>query len=235
MTPANDTPAISLEIGALPGADGVPVLREGDALELPEGAAENADGTVTLTLSSPVALAFRASAGGVTVSETIDTLLFNRLTGAQARRFVTVGGRRGTKAAIAAATGMTEAKFALLNARIDAADQTACFAVIGELLGIGADLPERAVENADGTITLPLRPSPEGADVPETLTFRRLTGADRDAMATAKDAVLTGVARSTGMKPADADKLLNECDGADVLAAHRVVLFLSTSGRRTGR
>jgi hypothetical protein len=52
---------------------------------------------------------------------------------------------------------------------------------------------------------------------------------------TSKDALLTAVQRSTGMKLADADALLNEIDGADVLAAHRVVLFLSMNGRRTGR
>jgi hypothetical protein len=232
---ADDTPAVTLSIGAPAGAEDVPVLREGDALDLPEGAVENSDGTVTLTLSSPITLAFRAAQGAVAVSEVIETLLFNRLTGAQARRFLNLGGRRGSKAAVAAATGLTEAKYALLNAKIDAADQTACFAIIAEMLGLGVDLPEHAVENGDGTITLPLRPSPAGAELPESLMFRRLTGADRDMIAGAKDALLTGVQRSTGMKPIEIDALLNECDGADVLAAHRVVLFLSTSGRRTGR
>lgn len=231
--PGEDMPAVTLNIGALP--DEAPVLREGAPLDLPEGAVENSDGTVTLTLSSPVTLAFRTAAGAVAVSEAIETLLFNRLTGAQARRFLNLGGRRGTKGAVAASVGMTEAKFALLNARIDAADQTAAFAVVGALLDIGIELPDQAIENADGTIALPLRPAPDGAEVPESLTFRRLTGADRDAIAMAKDALLTGVQRSTGMKLADADTMLNEIDGADVLAAHRVVLFLSTSGRRTGR
>jgi hypothetical protein len=232
---SEDTPAISLNIGALPGADEIPVLREGDALDLPDGAVENSDGTITLTLSSPVTLAFRAAAAAVVQSDVIETLLFNRLTGAQARRFLILGGRRGSKAAVAASTLMTEAKFALLNARIDAADQTAAFAVIAALLDIDVDLPARATENADGTITLPLRPSPDGAEVPDSLTFRRLTGADRDAIAVAKDTLLAGVQRATGMKLAEADALLNEIDGADVLGAHRVVLFLSTSGRRTGK
>ncbi len=233
---ADDTPAMTLTIGALPGADDIPVLREGAALDdLPEGAEENPDGTVTLTLSTPVTLAFRTAIGAVAQSDQIETLLFHRLTGAQARRYFQLGGRRGSKAMIAASTGMTEAKFALLNARIDAADQNACFAVIGALLDFDAGLPSQATENLDGTITLPLRPSPEGAEVPDSLTFRRLTGADRDAIASAKDSLLTGVQRASGMKIADADALLNEIDGADVLAAHRVVLFLSTSGRRTGR
>jgi hypothetical protein len=229
-----DTPAITMTIGALP-EDDVPVLREGDALDLPDGAIENADGTVTLTLSSPVTLAFRSAIGAVAQSDRIETLLFSRLTGAQARRYFLLGGRRGSKAMVAASTGMTEAKFALLNAKIDAADQNACFAVIGALLDFDVGLPSHAKENADGGITLPLRASPEGAEVPDSLTFRRLTGADRDAIDTAKDSLLIGVQRATGMKVNEADVLLNEIDGADVLAAHRVVLFLSTSGRRTGR
>jgi hypothetical protein len=228
----NDTPAISLTIGATLDDD-VPVLREGAALDLPDGAVENPDGTVTFTLPTPVTLAFRA--GAVAQSEPIETLLFRRLTGAEGRRFLNLGGRRAFKATTAASIGMTDAKFALFNARADAADVNATAAVIGALLDIGVDLPDHARENADGTITLPLRPAPDGAEVPDSLTFRRLTGADRDMIGTSKDALLTAVQRSTGMKLADADALLNEIDGADVLAAHRVVLFLSMNGRRTGR
>jgi hypothetical protein len=230
----NDTPAITMNIGAPGGAEDVPVLREGDALDLPEGAVENPDGTVLLTLSSPVAVALSSAGGAVAVSETIETLLFKRTTGAQARRFLRLGGRAGSKSVIAACVGMNEATFARLNARADAADVTAMFGVVGALLDLGVELPDKARESADGTIVLPLRPSPEGAELPESLMFRRLTGAHLDLIARAKDSLVTGVQLSTGMKLAEVDALLNDCDGADVLAAHRVVLFLSMSGRRTG-
>lgn len=216
------------------GAADIPVLDEGfAALDLPPGCALNADGSVTVTFDRPATVRFRT--GSEEKTETHEGLTLRRLTGAQVLKAIEAK-KTGT-VALAFAAGLSPARLALLTDRADAADVTRLMNVVSELLGgLGEGLPEHAAETEDG-VTLPLRDlATDGDDgVHESLTFRRLTGGDLEAMAGAKDTLQVGIHRATGLTLKAVKGMLPVMDGADVMDAQRVIGFLSGSGRRTGR
>jgi hypothetical protein len=71
----------------------------------------------------------------------------------------------------------------------------------------------------------------------ETLTFRRLTGADMRAVNGAPEATRIPMlfARSTGIAQAMMDKLFDKLDAADIVACTQVIDGFLGSGRPTGR
>lgn len=113
----------------------------------------------------------------------------------------------------------------------------------------GSDpLPAGAVLNADGTITLTLAYPVElkwkkvgseevTTDLFETLTFRRLRGADIRKIAAAKgaDAGMVGMACSCGMTEQKFAQVFDRMDAADISAAGAVVARFLESGTKTGR
>jgi hypothetical protein len=109
-------------------------------------------------------------------------------------------------------------------------------------------LPERAVRNEDGSITLPLlypvtlkfKKASSGdvrEETLEELVMRRLTGADMRAITAASNGhmVAVGIARSARIGEAKMMALFDRMDGADANAAAQVVGFFLGSGRPTGR
>lgn len=115
----------------------------------------------------------------------------------------------------------------------------------------GADaggLPPNARALADGSVELRLlyartltyrtgQDGPVRSEQYETLTFRRLTGADLRAMqaADADSRGIVAIARSTGIREAVMRRLFDAMDAADAQAAGEVVAGFLTTGRRTGR
>jgi len=107
-------------------------------------------------------------------------------------------------------------------------------------------LPDHAVQNADGSVTLPLMYPRElqirkngkvRSDRYEELTFHRLTGADRRAIAAAREDMLevTAFARSTRLSQAVMIALFDRMDSADITYGGRVLNSFFGSGRRTGK
>lgn len=210
-----------------PAPAAVPAL----VAELPDGASVQPDGSVLLHLAYPVQLAFRAAGDAGAKAEAIDRLSFRRLTGADVGKITAAADARATMVALGCALGWTPARVALLMERIDAADMTAAAAVIAALLEPGDGLPERAREE-DGKVVLPLLVPVGGVN---EITFRRITGADLQAIARAKDMLPTALARASRIPLPEARTLFDEMDGADAIGVSRVVGFLSGTGRTTGR
>lgn len=107
-------------------------------------------------------------------------------------------------------------------------------------------VPDRAVRNADGSITLPLLYPQElqirrlgkiRTDKYDSLTFHRLNGADQRAIAAASDETQAVVAfgRSTRMSQAIMNALFDKMDGADIAAGGQVLNSFFATGRTTGR
>lgn len=211
-----------------PVSSSVALVPELPVLDLPAGAVAREDGSVELTLDYPITIAVR---GAEDKAETIEHLVLRRMTGADVRRMTEGSAKRGTALALAASAGMNAARMALIAARMDASDVNAANAVVSALLDIGEDLPERARE-VDRTVVLPLLFPVGERDV---LVFRRLTGADLQAIAGAKDVICQALARAAGMSPAEARELFDAMDGADAMGVQRVIGFLSGTGRMTGR
>jgi len=214
----------------------LPVLNE-DAppLELPDRATLLPDGTVRLDFEFPCKLEYRDTRGTVARVETFDHLVLRRLQGPDMRRILDA--KNATNAALARSAGLTPAKLALLVNAMDSADVGAAQQVINELLGGLKDgLPAHAEETAEG-YRLPLfYPATDGDGEAHTdLLFRRMTGADRIAISQAKDPLDWAFHRATRLSPKAAKGLIDDMDGADVVAAQQVIAFLSGSGRRTGR
>lgn len=204
---AGESKSVTVQLGAdgkptvIDQADDIPVLREDDAPELPSGATLNEDASITLPLLVPVVLKFKKP-GGTPQEEPYDHLSLRRLTGTDMRKVIAASGARSTALVLSAATGLSQAKVALLQDRMDAADVRAAQAVIVALLGMGDGLPKRAEHGDDGSITLPLLTPTEDGDgvLHEALAFRRLTGADLTAIAAAKDDTLpVAIHRATGL------------------------------------
>ena len=138
-------------------------------------------------------------------------------------------------------------------AEVDAVivDENAPVAVIeGDIIDEDADasdrLPDQAVLNADGTVTLTLRfartltTRKDGKTRErrfETLLFHRLTGADQRAIGAARDDMMSVVAmaQSTKISQAVMNVLFDKMDAADINAAGQVLNHFLSSGRRTGR
>lgn len=220
------------------GADDLPVLGERDAPELPDGAQWRQDGGITLTFGTPVTLTYRTASGEPAKSEEFHLLVLRRLTGADMRKVLGVGSR-SADIALALSAGLPQAKMALLTDRMDAADFRAVQDALAALLEMGEGLPARAEEQDDGSVRLALRePATDSDGVTHAeLLFHRLKGGDLVAMGNAKDreALAVGIARACGLTPKAAQGLFEAMDAADVIAAQRVIGFLSGAGRRTGR
>jgi hypothetical protein len=204
---------------------------DGSDMELPTGAVLDPHGSVTLTLDYPISL--RGPSG----EEQIEHLTMCRLTGVDMRKVLDA--KDSTKVMLGRAVGFTPARLALLYARADASDMAAATKVVAEMVGFGEGLPDNAEKNEDGTIALPLHMpvAPDGGDLVETLLFRRLTGADLDALkrTTGVQTLLTLLARSLRRTPKEMGELFDIMDGRDIVAAQRVTGFLSGNGRLTGR
>ncbi len=223
-------------IGDAPPDVDLPVLVDGIAMSLPDGAELNPDGSVRLPLLYPCELKYRAvgGSGDVVRTESIDHLVLRRLTGAEARRVIEA--KDSVRMALAISSGLGPAKLEMLSKVLDAADETMAADVVSELLGLSKrTLPELARDLGD-CVELTLRFARTDADgqVHSTWTFKRLTAAQRRAAGDAAD-LLTWVAQhATGLNPKKARDLVDSMDGVDVMAASQVVGFLSGSGRRSG-
>lgn len=107
-------------------------------------------------------------------------------------------------------------------------------------------LPQRAVVNDDGSVTLPLLESvtittkKDGKvreRVYDSLTFHRLKGADIQAIANAgkeKDTVVT-FGRSTRIMQAMMNAIFDKLDAADIVDGGKIINHFLNSGRKTGR
>ena len=110
----------------------------------------------------------------------------------------------------------------------------------------GDRLPDNAVQNADGSVTLKLQ-YPQKLKIKkgekvreenyEQLTFHRLNGADQRAIASASDSMLNVVAfsRSTRISQAIMNALFDMMDAADISAGAQVFSHFLGSGRKTGK
>ncbi len=218
--------------------DFVPVLNEGaPPLDLPPGATLLPDGSVKLDLEFPRELTYRQVGSGTVVrGEHYDHLVLRRLSGRDVRRLL--DSKNAIDLAIAISSGMTHARFNQLQNVMDSADVGAAQQVVNELLGdLSRDgLPVQAEETDEG-IRLPLfYPATDGdGELRAEILFSRMTGADRKAIATAPDTLTWAMHRATGLTPKAAKELIDGMDGADVVAANRVIGFLAGNGRRTGR
>ncbi len=107
-------------------------------------------------------------------------------------------------------------------------------------------LPDRATQNNDGSVTLPLlypqkltirKAGKERTETYSELTFHRLTGADQRAIsATSDDTVnVVAFARSTRTSQAIMNVLYDRLDAADITAAAQVLSSFLNSGRKTGK
>lgn len=106
-------------------------------------------------------------------------------------------------------------------------------------------LPEDAVRNSDGSVTLPLhysvtlRTKKDGAvkeRVFAQLIFHRLNGADQRAIAAAGDEhqIAVSFARSTRNNQAIMNALYDKMDLSDIARAGRVINFFVSNGPKTG-
>ena len=204
-------------------------------MDLPDNAVLNPDGTVTVRFDRPFDLTFREP-GRDPRTESYDHIVLRRLNGVDMRRVFAA--KNSTELALAISAGLTQAKLALMQTRMDGADLTAANMAVAELLGGMKDgLPDHAVENADGGVTLPLLyPATDGdGETHDTLVFNRLTGLHMKGIGTSKVPLQHGIHAATGLTLKAAKGLFDAMDGADALAAQAAINFLSGIGRRTGR
>jgi hypothetical protein len=107
-------------------------------------------------------------------------------------------------------------------------------------------LPDRAVVNADGSVTLPLlypqtlttkKDGKVRDKVFDALTFHRMRGADQMAISSVPEEkqISVAFARSTRIAQMVMDKLYEKMDLADITDAGRVLNHFLGSGRKTGR
>lgn len=118
--------------------------------------------------------------------------------------------------------------------------------IVDEDANVLDKLPARAIENGDGTVSLPLLypksvMTKKDGKIRERafkqLTFHRLTGADQRAIAAASEEMMSVVAfaQSTKISQAVMNKLFDKMDAADIADCGRVLNSFLTSGRKTGR
>lgn len=229
-----EAPAISVDLGGADPDAALPVLNEeAPPLNLPPRAKLLADGTVHLDLEFPTTLQYRPVGGGAVVrTERHEHLTFRRLGGKDVRRLLDA--KNATDLAVAISAGLTHAKFAILQEKMDSADIGAAQSIINELLGdmTRDGLPPHAKETDEG-IHLPLFYSADDGEGEHhtELLFKRMSGGDRKAIAGAADTLTWSLHRATGLTPKAAKVLIDNMDGADVVAANKVIGFLSGSGR----
>lgn len=118
--------------------------------------------------------------------------------------------------------------------------------IIDEDAGDLDKVPKRAIANGDGSFTLPLleqvtittkKDGKIRERVYDSLTFRRLKGADIQAIAaTSKESeTVVTFARATGLNQAVMNAVFDRLDAADIVDGGRIINHFLTSGRRTGR
>ena len=141
-----DTPAAPEDGDA---AD-VPVLKSeaADDKKLPERAIQHADGSIELPLFVPVALQWRAQAGGeVRTDPPVSTVTFRRLNGKQVRQIMSSGEGEKFMAELTAAAVCTQFpnkhKWWLILDRMDGADTAACMRIAQHFLESGPKTPGR--------------------------------------------------------------------------------------------
>lgn len=107
-------------------------------------------------------------------------------------------------------------------------------------------LPERARQNGDGSVTLPLlypqtlttrKDGKVREKVYDALTFHRLRGVDQQVIASVPDEkqIAASFARSTRLPQMVMDALYAKMDLEDIADGGRVLNHFLTSGRKTGR
>lgn len=207
----------------------IPTLYEGPAMDLPAGAVQNGDGSVTLTLAYPKTLKFKT--GDQVRQEPIETLMFHRVTGEAARKIIAAKDK--STVGFAASARMTPARANLIVNALDAADGMAAAEVVTELLGGSAGgLPENATSTPDGVTLSLLFPTCDNEGTEHTeLTFPRMTVGQRNQAQAQPDILDYVAAKATGLTPKQAHELLDKMDGADLRSVNRVVLFLFGIGR----
>ena len=215
----------------------IPVLRDQDGLELPEGAALNPDGSVTLTFEDPATVVFRPMGGAEAERWTVESLTLQRIKGRELRKVLAAKAARQPNLLLSLSSGISEAKLALLYPAMAAPDLSAARMVLNALIDTGGDgLQAQAEQRDDGTILLPLREAATDGDeeIRHELVFKKLRADALIAMQNAKDLLSTALHKATGLSLKAASGLIDDMDAADVNAAQRVIGFLSGIGRRTG-
>lgn len=107
-------------------------------------------------------------------------------------------------------------------------------------------LPDRAIKNSNGSVTLPLlfpqsltlrKDGKVKEEAYTELTFHRLRGEDQMAMANTSEEkqVVVAFARSTRTREMVMEALYKKMDLADIADAGRVLNHFLTSGQKTGR
>ncbi len=212
-------------------------LTEAVTPDLPEGFELLEGGAVRCVFARPVSLSYKDQAGAVVRAEEFAEVTLNRLHGSDVMALMDAKGIDPETFLLAAATGMPRMKLRMLLAAMDAADLTDLREVFNDMLGLGDGLPDNASVQDDGTVALDLRPpatDDKGAAV-DRLVFRRLNGGDLNAIGAARNGTIVAVVRAAGLTQASASAVLSGMDAADYRGVQRVVRFLSTSSRRTGR
>lgn len=209
--------------------DEVPMLYEGPVMDLPAGAEQNGDGSVTLTLDYPKTLTFRD--GSKEVKLPIDTVTFHRISGADARKFMAA--KNQSIIGFSVSAHVTAARAKLMIDAMDAADGMAAAQVVTELVGGPSNgLPENATSTPDGvTLSLLFPVSDDDGTEYTELFVPRMTVAQRNKAQAQPDILDFVVGNATKLSPKQAHDLLNKMDGADCRSVNRVVLFLFGLGR----
>jgi hypothetical protein len=207
----------------------IPTLYEGPAMDLPSGAEQNGDGSITLTLAYPKKLKFKT--GQQEEMLPIDTLTFYRVTGDVARKIIAAKDK--SLVGFAASARMTPARSNLIINALDAADGMTAAEVVNELLGgAGGGLPDNAVSTPDGVTLSLLFPTTDADGTEHTeFFFPRMTVAQRNQAQAQPDILDFVTGKVTGLTPKQAHDLLDKMDGADFRSVNRVVLFLFGLGR----
>ena len=117
--------------------DALPVIADDDAPRLPKRALLNPDGSVTLTLRTPVTVAYRTQGAATPMEERFAHLTFQRLTGAHMRRISDAERADQAVTAVGLSTGVRFALMSLVFDRMDAADVRAVSEVMGFFLDSG--------------------------------------------------------------------------------------------------
>ena len=231
---------ISFDLGASAAAgvaaDDLPELLDGTPLDLPEGAKQNADGTITVTFDEPAVVRYKQN-GTELPPRTFTEMTLRRLNGVDYRKIVAAKSTRGAEIALSRSAGVSEAMLALLYRVMAAPDLVKLRQSVNVLMDAdGEGLPERATEHDDGSITLPLLyPCEDGEDTAHAeLTFQKLKADSLIAMQNAKDLLATGLHRATGLTLKAASGMIDVMDAADISAVQRVIGFLSGIGRKSG-
>ncbi len=200
-------------------------------VDLPPGADWTAEGGVFFTLDEAVEL--KRAVDSQMVSETVTVLHFSRLSGDDVIAILGAPKTHADIVMIARALKRKQSEAAQLRDKVVAPDLSAIVEVLGAILEMGDGLPPRAEQDGD-VIKLPLYGALD--DGTTELCFHKLYGKDLTQIGRAKDLVLaTGISVATRRPLAEVRGWLGKMDGADVIAAQRIIGFLSRSGRKTGR